>query len=118
MNNWDIAFTIFIIAAVFALGWSGSELYEDFSNEREINGLYISNADNISVARSVAKVLDEKGDFVCINVAYDMTFEEAIRTCNHECQHKAFDEIWAEKCEDDFDGCLEYLGGYVNTSNG
>ena len=49
------------------------------------------------------------GDWVCINVAYDMHPKLAYSTCVHECSHKAFSEIYAEKCEDKPLTCLEVL---------
>ena len=111
MNNWDIAFTIFIIAAVFALGWSGSELYEDFSNERKFNGLYIHYSPNETVVNEITNTRDSRGDWVCINVAYEMTPEVAYRTCVHECTHKAFSEIYSEECEQHPSECFKEIWG-------
>ena len=48
----------------------------------------------------------EKGYWVCVNVAYDMKPSKAYQTCVHECSHKAYTEIFAEWCEDDFEKCL------------
>lgn len=113
MDKELLAFHIFLVLSLLFLGWASNEVYDEFSNKRIINGIYISHADDVYAARDVAKDWDSRGDFVCINVAYDMTPKEAVATCNHECIHKAFSEIWAENCEDgDFENCLEYLGGY------
>jgi hypothetical protein len=53
--------------------------------------------------------IEPTGDWVCVNVAYDMTLEEAYDTCIHECSHKAFDEIFAEGCEENITKCLEVI---------
>lgn len=91
------------------LGYFGHGAYDDYKMERTLNGLYIYNSDNISTVMEYAYSKEKKGDWVCINVAYDMSFEEAANTCRHECQHKAFSEIWAEMCEGSFEECTEEL---------
>jgi hypothetical protein len=100
----------FIIMAIllFSLGWYSNNIYKDYSNERKLDGIYIENA-NYEQAREITKMNDKKGDWVCINVAYDMPMDRAYDVCVHECSHKAFSEIFAEKCEDDEVKCKEYL---------
>jgi len=97
------------LGSVFMLGWTSNNLYKATKNERTINGLYIYNQDNMSEASKVAKKWDNKGDWVCINVAYDMSPKLAYTTCVHECSHKAFSEIYAESCEKEPLKCLEDL---------
>ena len=105
-NFFKVSFPLLLI---FILGWCGSHLYDELKNERIINGLYLYSGDNIKEAREIALGYDYKGDWVCINVAYDMTPKEAYTTCVHECSHKAFSEIYAEKCEKEPLKCLEVL---------
>lgn len=106
MNKVDFfIMTILLIAA----GWCANEAYDEFKNERYLNGVYIYNAEDINVAREFAYNRDAKGDWVCINVAYDMTPKEAYSTCVHECSHKSFSEIYAESCEKNPLKCLEDL---------
>lgn len=87
------------------LGVVGTLFYQDYIMERTLDGIYIENA-NYEQAREITKINDKKGDWVCINVAYDMKPSEAYKTCVHECSHKAYTEIFAEWCEDDFEKCL------------
>jgi hypothetical protein len=88
------------------LGVVGALFYQDYIMERTLNGIYIEG--NISYDRTeeITNIKDKKGDWVCINVAYDMKPSEAYKTCVHECSHKAYTEIFAEWCEDDFEKCL------------
>jgi hypothetical protein len=97
------------IVLLISLGIAGTLTYQNFKNERTLNGLYINNNISYETANQIANVRDKKGDWVCINVAYDMPVEEAYNTCVHECSHKSFSEIFAEKCEDNETKCLEYL---------
>ena len=94
---------------LIVLGSVGTLAYQDWKNEKTLNGLYIYNLENTTSATEYAYSKDKKGDWVCINVAYDMTPEEAYTTCIHECSHKAFSEIYAQKCEDEPLTCLEAL---------
>ncbi len=102
---------VFLILAL-AMGSLLTLGYQDIRNKRTINGLYLYNSDNsinYQTARETAKGFDKKGDWVCINVAYDMSPELAFQTCVHECGHKAYSEIFAEACEKDFTKCLGWL---------
>lgn len=94
MGKLDIGFIIFIIIMSFILGWSGNELFEIFSNEKTVDGLYISYAPNQSVAMEIAHGRDSKGDWVCTNVK-GMDYDECVRVSQHECAH----EVFAEFCE-------------------
>ena len=94
---------------IFILGIMANMLYIDVKNERFLNGIQISGANNTNEALEIAYERDSKGDWVCINVAYDMKPELAYSTCVHECSHEAFSEIYAEKCESDPEKCLEVL---------
>jgi len=107
MDKTDVIFHAVMVVSLVLLTWSVNELYEDLSKKREINGLYISYAPDIIAARADANIWDSRGDFVCINVAYDMTPKEAYKTCIHECTHKSFSEIFAEECEAHPSKCYE-----------
>ena len=91
------------------LGMVGTLFYQDSIMERTLNGIYIKGNISYGRAKEIANVRDRKGDWVCINVAYDMKPSEAYQTCVHECSHKAYTEIFAEWCEDDFEKCLEVI---------
>jgi hypothetical protein len=99
---------VLLVGGGIGLGWFGNERYKDGMNERILNGLYLKNY-NESYAKETANEMDKRGDWVCINVAYDMTPKEAYQTCVHECGHKAYTEIFAEACEKDFIKCLGWL---------
>ncbi len=102
---WTIS--LYIIIAIFGFATHG--VYDEFKDKRILNGLYVYNSDNISEAKEYAYSKENKGDWVCINVAYKMTPKEAYSTCVHECSHKAFSEIYAEECEENPLICLEGL---------
>lgn len=106
MNKLDlVAIFIFgiLLGAVCTLG------YQDITNKRELNGIYISGNISYERAKEVANIRDKRGDWVCINVAYDMSPKLAYETCVHECSHKAFSEIFAEKCDNNPDKCQEII---------
>ena len=98
---------LIFILCVFSLGWIGHIVYGDIVSDRIVNGLFLSNV-NESRAKEIANNMDSRGDWVCINVK-DMAFPKAYETCVHECSHKAYSEIFAEECEDDFEGCMEII---------
>lgn len=102
-----LAITGFLL--IFSLGWTGHGAYEAIKNERTLNGLHISGTGDWDSTKEVAYELDGKGDWVCINVAYEMSPALAYETCIHECSHNAFSEIYAEECEADPVKCLEVL---------
>lgn len=93
------------------LGAVGTLAYQEFRNKRMLNGLYIYRGDRESVIE-YAYQRDNKGDWVCVNVAYDMKPSEAYQTCVHECSHKAYTEIFAEWCKDDLTKCLGVVENY------
>lgn len=99
--------------ALITIGSLSTLAYQDWdynnNYEKNLNGLYVHNSKNISTTMEYAYSRESKGDWVCINVAYDMTPEEAYSTCVHECSHKAFSEIYAESCEKEPDKCMEWL---------
>lgn len=105
----DKILIIFMCLSMMTLGFCAHGIYDELSNERYINGLYIHGSENITTAQEYAYSRESKGDWVCINVAYDMKPKEAYETCVHECSHKAFSEIYAESCEDDYSKCLGWM---------
>jgi len=103
-----------VIASMIGLGWSVNELWRMYSNDKYLNGLYFYSGESESSVLSMAREKEMEGgvgggDWVCVNVAYEMEPKEAYTTCVHECSHKAFSEIYAEDCEANPDKCLEWL---------
>jgi hypothetical protein len=107
MNNKIIIGVLFIL--FMCVGFITNEIIDNVKNERIYNGLYIKDANNYSMAIELSKTYDNKGDWVCVNVAYDMSMEDAYDTCVHECSHKSFSEIFAEQCENDELKCLNIM---------
>jgi len=106
MDKIDVIFFIFMGVTFLFLGWSCNEMYDDFIKHRNFNGIYIFNAENEAEVRDIVNDM-ERGDWVCINVDYEMTPEVAYKTCVHECTHKAVSEIYAEDCEENPSKCFE-----------
>lgn len=97
-----------ILSLGIVLGIASTLYYQSYQQERFLNGMYIYEAESQFEAMQIANKGDN-GDWVCINVAYDMTPKEAYDTCIHECTHKAFSEIYAESCENNITKCLNDL---------
>jgi len=105
---------LFIIILSGLLGWGLNELYENcFQDEqtigRKYDGSYIHSTNNKTTVLEIVKKKDGRGDWVCINVAYEMTPERAYKTCVHECTHKAFSEIYAEEYEQHPSECFKEI---------
>ena len=100
-----------LISIGISLGVCGTLCYQQLINERTLNGIYIKQNVSYSTANEIAITRDKKGDWVCINVAYDMPPGLAYETCVHECSHKAFSEIFADRCEKNPEKCDEIIGG-------
>ena len=111
METIDVILICLMIVFVFVAGLFTREVYQSIMNKRVLNGLYIGgyDIDTQYEAMEVAYKGDKLGDWVCVNVAYDMTPKEAYKTCIHECSHKSFDEIYAEECEKNEEKCMEVL---------
>ena len=105
-TNW-LLYTGFIVGLVFTLGWFSNDLYRDWTNDRVVDGFYVANVtyNNLNYYKEQA---DPMGDFVCVNVR-GMDFRYAQQVCSHEVLHHAFSEIYAELCEDNFEGCISKL---------
>ncbi len=115
---WMGVVCLLLVILGFAIhgGWDSWEYRKRLDGIEEergriLNGMYIYNSNNLSTTKEFVQSRDERGDWVCINVAYEMTYPEAYKTCVHECSHKAFSEIYAEDCESDPLKCLETLNG-------
>lgn len=105
-----------ILSLGMTIGYYGGVTMND-KTERELNGLYLRNFNKTEVAEYTGK-REPNGDWVCINVAYEMDYPLAYETCVHECSHKAYSEIFAEDCEDDYESCLKLIKYFVsNDSN-
>lgn len=98
-----------LILGIF-LGILGTLAYKDLKLTRDLNGVYLNANLSYQQAKDIASLLDKKGDWVCINVAYKMSPELAYDTCVHECSHKAYSEIFAEYCENDIKKCNKLIG--------
>lgn len=95
-----IGFVVLVLIALsgftgYMLKGEGCQQYE-----RTIDGLYLGNWNETRV-REHTKEIEPRGDWICTNVR-EMSFQEAIETCNHEVGH----EIFAKVCEKDIDKCL------------
>ena len=103
-TNMTTSTKILLVAAViliFFLGWYGHDVYRDWKNKRLYDGLIIFSEDEED-AKSIARSMDNFGDWVCINIK-GMEYETAIRICEHEVGH----EIFAEMCEDNITKCFD-----------
>ena len=96
--------TIILLGAVFALGWYGNDMYRWHENKQEVAGLWMSGID-YEMAQEEAYGLDSTGQWVCINVNKDLSFDQIIETCTHEAGH----ELFARKCADNPSICFELI---------
>jgi len=95
------------IMSIFCLGWLSHDIYQIYDYERNLDGFHMSYA-NITMVEEYQELNDPYGDWVAVNVR-DMNYPRAYEVCVHECSHKAYSEIYAEKCEYDFESCMEDL---------
>lgn len=96
-----ILWNSFLFIMVFALGWASNEVYESWTNERQIDGFFVENITKQTL-NELKTTKDMRGDWVCIN-SRGMTFDECKETAQHECGHEIFAEIiedHPEKIED------------------
>jgi len=100
---------VMMVGGGAVVGWNSRDIFSSW--EKDLNGIYITGVDDINSAEDYAYKRESDGDWVCINVAYDMKPEVAYKTCVHECSHKAFSEIYAEECEANPIKCMEKLNG-------
>lgn len=92
-----------MIICLISLGWLSNSLYQEYSNNREINGLWIPTQDATKYqVEDYAQSRESSGEWICVNIK-GMTMKEVIDTCNHEAGH----EIFARYCENNIDKCLE-----------
>ena len=99
---------ICLICLLVSGGWIANEWYYEFTAKRTINGFYAENVPDYNTLLDIQSAKERNGDWVCVNVN-GMKFPDAYDTCVHECSHRAYSEIYAEKCEDDFEGCVEVM---------
>jgi len=106
MDKVEIALLILMMGCMLFLGWASNEIYEDWTMEKKLSGLYLHYSPNWAAARETAKDLDSGGDWVCIN-SLGMDYDDCVETARHECAHEAFAEI----CEEDEnqDKCREFI---------
>jgi len=90
-----ILYSVVLFILVFTMGFLCSELYRDYTNQRNLDGLWLRNYNETEVDEEVIRQ-DDLGDWVCVNIN-GMSFERALEVCRHE----VFHEIWAECGEHD-----------------
>jgi len=90
-----------IIVGMLVVGWCGHILYYNLSNQRTVDGLRF--VGNYSQQQALENADDfSHGDWICVNIR-GMTYERAIKVCEHETAH----EIFAEYCEKgNIDKCM------------
>jgi len=103
--NKEIIFLVVMFILIFSLGFFSFPLYQDYKNERTLNGLWLHNY-NESDAKIKAQERDSLGDWVCVNIK-GMEYDRAVEVCQHEVGH----EIFAEICEKDMDKCFAVVEG-------
>lgn len=86
----------------------GYMIYGDGNSPQQVQGLYYSGG-SYELIKESNEELEPYGDWVCVNVADDMDYPRAYDICVHECSHKAYSEIYAEQCENNFSKCMEFL---------
>lgn len=100
----SLALLISVMALlVFALGWLGNDIYRSSMNKRLVDGLFVAPVSQ-QTAYETSKKSDFLGNWVCVNIK-GMDYSRAVEVCQHEVGH----EMFAEHCEDDFEGCLEVV---------
>lgn len=92
-----------LIVILLGIGWNANDLYRVINYDREYNGLYIRNQQYIET-KKITETYDAYGDWICVNIR-DMSYSEALTTCNHEVGH----EIFAEQCEKNATKCMEVI---------
>jgi hypothetical protein len=107
---------IIFVLGIFFLGFYTHILYESYNYQRQVDGLYFHANLTHQEAMNIAKEYDYYGDWVCINIR-GMSFDDAKRSCSHECMHAAYTEIIAEHCEDNFEKCTAFLDNFKNSNN-
>ncbi len=88
------------ILILILLGWFGNDVYRNWSNQREFDGLYMKNINYLG-ALNRATELDKFGNWVCVNIR-GMSIKKAVEVCKHEVGH----EIFAMSCEKNITKCL------------
>lgn len=92
-----------LIMLILSLGVLGTLIYQEISNHRIYNGLYMEGNYTHPEALAMAKTYDENGHWVCTNIL-GQNYAEAIETIKHEVGH----EIFAQYCAEDnnIDKCI------------
>ena len=91
MTKSDIIGFAILTMLILTIGWLANDIYRNYTHQRDYEGLFIMNAER-QQARDTAKDYDTLGDWICINVN-GMTYEDVIRTCQHEAGHEVFAEV-------------------------
>ena len=93
-----------IIFCLLALGWWFNDIYQDYSTERDWNGLRFTLNNNHIEAINHAQEYDKKGNWVCVNIR-GMKPKRAFEICQHEVGHEIFAE-YCEKTKKGFEKCM------------
>jgi hypothetical protein len=97
-----IVFSI-LLGCFFALGWFGNEYYYNLKdNDLRTKGFMAWNMTKTQVTE-LAYDKTSTGQWVCINVNYKDSFEDLVKTCQHEAGH----ELFARKCAEDPKLCFD-----------
>jgi hypothetical protein len=99
-----------IVAAIFILGlgigWALNESWEAYTNEQTLNGLWFGNGNwNYTEVKYSANKLDSSGQWVCVNINKETSYQDIIKICEHEASH----ELFARQCTANVSECMELM---------
>jgi len=103
--NYYILFLFILISSSITVGWIFNDLYSNWNQKRQIEGLWMRGFDSENLAEERAYEIEQSGAWVCVNIKPKLTFEEIVDTCIHEAGH----ELFARKCEDAPEICFELM---------
>ncbi len=98
---------IFFAICLIAIGWIGNEVYREYSNHRDFNGLFIQDK-TYQQSKDIADRKDKLGDWVCVNTK-GMNFKDIVETCQHEAGHEVFATV-IEKYPEKINKVMEIIG--------
>jgi hypothetical protein len=100
-----IFFKICLIIFFISLGWIANDLSRDVFQGLQLQGLHIEG--NLSREEVLEAVYDYEplGNWICVNVRPERTYEDIVKTCVHEAAH----ELFARKCDSDPEVCFKVM---------
>lgn len=105
MGKLEIFGVIVMGIMLIGIGWLAGDIYNDVNQKIQIRGLWFNNFQNYSDVQEYAYNQDHSGEWVCINVNKDLTFEDIVETCTHEASH----ELFARKCTEQPEECIKLM---------